>query len=166
MRSENLVFSAIHLMMTMLVIVVGFSFLMIPFAPNFRMSVIELLCDKPKTLMVLGFGILSLGVALFVGFYNMHKKRYLKVDMGCTKTQIEEEIVREYVYNYWKSIFPEDKFDLEIILTRNQKIEIVTQIPKTSKSFEEIFSRVRNELGVLLARQLGYEKEFSITITQ
>lgn len=157
--SNNVFYSAIHLSIACLVIAMGVIFLMIPHSPHLR----EWLSEKPKILVSIGLSVVTAGFLLLIGFFFMYRKRYIQVRMGCTKTTIEEGVIREYIHKYWQSLFPEETFDLEIRIGRNQTIEIITALPK---NIESLFERIQNELGVLLARKLGYEKDFILTLTE
>lgn len=83
--------------------------------------------------------------------------------MKGAKVVIEEAIIKEYVEGYWKEIFHIERPDLKVIIHPTQRLEIVTKLPKAGDP-EEVLKRIENELGVLLARKLGYEKEFTLTI--
>ncbi len=165
MRSSNLLFSCVHLTVTLLIIAFGLSLVIMPYADGFRLSLAQFFEAKPAFLFTLGLLIMGSGVFLLVAFFFMHKKRYFKVGMECGKALIEESIIRDYVAHYWESIFPGKPYDLEIVLSRGQKLEIISTLPRGTAISEELFERIRRELGVILARRLGYEKEFILTVT-
>lgn len=83
--------------------------------------------------------------------------------MGSSKVLVEEAIIQDYIKGYWRQIFPNEPSNLEVIIHPKQTIEIVTKFPNIVS--EVILNKIQNELGVLLARKLGYEKEFVLTIT-
>ncbi len=151
--------------MTLFIVAFGLCLVVMPYAETFRYGVANFFLARPAMLFTLGIGVFSAGIFLMVGFFFMHKKRYYKVRMQCGKVEIEESIIQEYVASYWKSIFPDLAYELEVTLGQSQKIEIVTKFPSGRKDDQELFDRIKNELGVLLARRLGYEKEFILTIT-
>lgn len=150
---------------TLFVMAFGLCLVIMPYAEAFRYGIAEFFIARPAMLFSLGLVVLGSGVFLMLGFFFMHKKRYYKLRMQCGKTEIEESIIKDYVKDYWESIFPGKPFELEVVLGRSQKIEIVTKLPQGKEDSKELFERIKSELGVLLARRLGYEKEFVLTIT-
>ncbi len=164
MRSSNLLFSCVHLTVTLLIIAFGLSLVVMPYAEGFRLSLAQFFATRPAFLFSLGLVIMGSGIFLLVAFFFMHKKRYFKVGMECGKALIEESIIRDYVFHYWESVFPQRVYDLEIVLG-GQKLEIISTLPKGVTVSKELFEQIRRELGVILARRLGYEKEFILTIT-
>lgn len=85
--------------------------------------------------------------------------------MLCHKTIIEEAIVEDYVKKYFKKIFPDRDVVLESRVDWPQHLEIVVRFPEMGeKDKEHLLKRIQNELGVILARNLGYKKEFYLTL--
>ena len=165
MRSSNLLFSGIHLVVVLLVIAVSALFITLPFSNQIQAVVVDSIFSRSTTLLSIGIPMAIFGLVMLIGFFQMHRKRYFKIQMGCAKTLVDESIIREYVKTYWQSVFPGSKSNLEIVILPKQKIEIITEFPEDKSISESLLERVKNELGVLLARRLGYEKEFILTIT-
>lgn len=166
MRTSNLFFSAIHLFVVMFIIVVGVSFFLLAKLPNFRVVVANRILEDPGFFLKLGSAISLFGLLLLTGFTVLNRKRYLKLKMGCSQTLIDEAIIRDYLKNYWKEVFPKQEVQSDVVLHFPGKLEIIAQLPKMKeKEKETLLTRVQNELGVLLARKLGYEKEFFLTIS-
>jgi hypothetical protein len=67
------------------------------------------------------------------------------------------------VTNYFKTLLPNENPPLEIIFHPKQKLEILTKLPEMGDK-EILLKRIENELGVLLARKLGYKEEFILTL--
>lgn len=165
MRSSNLLFSGVHLLVTLFVLTFGLILLIMPYAEGFRYGIAEFFMARPAMLFSLGLMVFGSGAFLMLGFFFMHRKRYFKLKMQCGKTEIEESIIKEYVREYWESLFPKKNYELEVVLGQSQKLEIVTKLPESLDDSSQLLERIKSELGVLLARKLGYEKEFVLTIT-
>lgn len=165
MRASQLFLSVIHLVIALIVLATGFAFLIIPFMQGGVELLVGILQYSEKGFLFVGLSVLSLGLLLLLGLYSMHKRRYYKVQMGSSFAMIEDTIIRDYVKEYWQGLFPNAKFDLNIVINKGQKIEVITQIPQDQQVEEEFFKRVQNELGLLLFRKLGYQKDFILTIT-
>lgn len=165
MRTSNVLFSAVHLIVSLFVVSVGVFLMALSYAPNFQELIHRIMSENRLFFFYMGGGVSAMGVILLIGFYCMHRKSYYTLLMTPNKVFIEENILKEYVKEYWKNIFPGAVDDLEVVVSRDQKIEIITRCPSKREEGKELFERIENELGVLLARKLGYDKEFTLTIT-
>jgi len=156
-------FSVVHLLFVLLVLGSGLLLTLSAYVANVQHVIIRLLLQYPHFLLSTGIFLSSLGVLLFCGFMNMYKGRYFKIKMGASKVLVEESIISDYIKGYWKQIFPNEPANLEVIIHPKQTIEIVTHL--TVDYSPELFSKIETELGLLLARKLGYTKDFLLTIT-
>lgn len=168
MRSGNVLFSAVHLTVVLFVLSMGGLLLAMPYTPKMRYALADLLSNGSVVFFYAGWLVLSIGTLLLVGFYFLNRKRYFQVKMQCSKAFIDEEIIREYVSDYWKGLFKEQHSQVEVVVHPKQRLEIISQIPRTlnNDDREEVLGRIQNELGVLLARRLGYEDEFILTLSE
>ncbi len=156
-------FSVVHLLFVLLVLGSGILLTLSAYVANVQNVIIHLLLQFPNFLLSIGIFLSSLGLLLFCGFMNMYKARYFKIKMGTSKVLVEEAIISDYIKGYWKQIFPNDPINLEVIIHPKQIIEIVTNL--SAQHSPELFSKIETELGLLLARKLGYTKDFLLTIT-
>ena len=156
------VFSIVHLLFVMLVLGAGVLLVLSAFLINIQNLAIHFLLQYPNLLFSAGLFLVFFGLVLFCGFYNMYKVRYYKIKMGASKVLVEEAIIQDYIKGYWRQIFPNETSNLEVVIHPKQTIEIVTKLQ--NKATEALLSKIENELGLLLAKKLGYEKEFVLTI--
>jgi len=87
--------------------------------------------------------------------------------MECDKLTIEKSVIEEYVHRFFAEIFPEKDPVYDIVLGKENELDIVVELPSfpvhEKKAF---FLRVQNELGSLLARKIGYQSPFTLTIVE
>ncbi len=165
MRTGNYLFSLVHLFVVLLMISMGLFFVFLPTSPEFRFVLARLLSESSAVFPKIGFSLVGFGVLLLFGFYILNKKSYIKYKLSCHKTVIEEAVIEEYVKKYFKEIFPKQDVVSEIVIKGPKSLEVVACFPEMQeKEKENLLQRVQNELGVLLARKLGYEKEFFLTL--
>lgn len=163
MRSSEVVFSSIHLMVVLLILAVGFGLILESYVPSFRYGITLFLTESTKGPFIVGIVLWIMGILMLLGFYNMYRRKYYKLRLSCSKVLIEESIIEEYVKNYWQTIFPEKANELKVTIGPKQHIEIIAKLPE-KEDLESLLERIKNELGILLARKLGYEKEFTLTV--
>lgn len=162
MRKNFNVFSVIHLLVVLLILSVGGLLVLSSYMLPIQNHLIHLLLNYPNFILATGLISVFVGAILFFGFYSMYKTRYYTIKMGTSKVFVEEAIIREYIRGYWLQIFPKDKAPIEVIIHPKQAIEVIATLSEPATS--AIFEKVEKELGLLLARKLGYEKEFLLTI--
>jgi hypothetical protein len=165
----NALLSAVHLMVAFFVLCVGALFVAVSLLPHVRYILTDFLFSpKVTTLFYIGIAILVLGFLLFFGLYFLGRKRYFQIQMQCAKLDVDEQIIREYVSSYWKNLFSDCSKKVDVIVHSGRRLEIISEIPQLCQEEprEELLARIQNELGILLARRLGYEKEFILTLSE
>lgn len=168
MKISNIIFSAVHLFITFLMMSCGCLFLWIPYSKNTQYSAVHLILNESHLMMKIGLSLIALGFVLFGMLYFLNRKRYFQIKMKYSKALVDEAIIKEYITDYWKEAFPKLKPKLDVMIHPNQKIEVVTSsFPDVDEEIkEDVFNRVQAELSVLLSRRIGYEKDFTLTICE
>jgi hypothetical protein len=156
------IFSAVHLLFVLLLISGGVLLILSAYMKNVQNNFIHLLLEYPDFLFSVGLGISFFGIILLFGFYSMYKQRYYQIKMGVSKVLVEENIIADYIKNYWEEVFPNQLADLDVIIQPKGVIEIITKFP--NQNSEMFLEKIQNELGLLLAKKLGYQKEFILTL--
>lgn len=165
MRSNHVVFVIFHLFIVAALICLGICFIALPFTTQFRVYLAGLLMEKKWLFVKIGAFCSLFGIALSSALYFFHRKRYLKIKMGATKVLVDENVIEEYVKRYWKDLYPHLEIASEIHLSSGKKLEILSHLPKIPPhDKQKLLERVEDELTVLFAKRLGYEKEFILTL--
>lgn len=158
---RNSLFSAVQFLMVAAVLACGCFTMALPWAPQVRFKLAAFL-DRTDLFLPLGLMITFLGFILLVGFYWMNRKRYYQVAM---KAKIEEDLILKILTAYWKKVFPEHDLTTDVFIHRNQKIEFIVEVPTLqAKEQKSMLNKVEAEVGHLLAEQLGYKREFLLTV--
>lgn len=89
----------------------------------------------------------------------------MQISLSCGTAVIHHGIIEDYVRHYFAELFPDGELDLDIGIQGDGKMEIFTHLPLLDEK-EEMIARIENELGVLLARRLGYEREVLLTLIE
>ena len=167
MRSGNLLFSAVQFLFVVGVLCTGSLFLALPYAPHVRVKLANFILEQGELFLPLGILLLSLGVALLIGFYWMYHRQYYKVQMKqpAYKTEIELELLRSSINASLKQLLPKERVTAELLLHPGQKIEVIAEFPRMpEEQHETVLEKLEEEVGKLLASQFRYEKEFFVTV--
>jgi hypothetical protein len=165
MKAGNLLFSAVEFVFVVLIILLGGFFIGLQYAPHLRYAIADFFSQTTIHFSLIGYLILGCGSLLLTGFYAMHRGMYYSIRMGRNEVLVDPGVIRGYVQEYWKKIFPEQDLSIEIDLSRNQKIELFVEMPLLSPEKQQaILEKAENELGQILQKHLGYRREFLISI--
>lgn len=163
MKIGNLLFSAVQFFIIVGMICWGAFFVALPFVPHVRYECARIFTDRPEIFTAIGSVVLVIGLILAIGFYFLQKKAYFQVQMS-PSVAIEKEVIQGVLTNYWKSRFPQDKLKTDVIFHRDQKVELVAELPFLGEGeVSKHLSEIEEEVGRLLVQQLGYQKEFLFT---
>ena len=163
MRVSYYISSMLHLFVAFCVFAIGVAFLAFPYAPGLRAFAYEVLKDRPEVLMYIGIAFLGFFALLFITFCFLYRKGYYTIEMKGCKAKIDEALIHTYVEGYWRERMGNKRTKVKVLIHNNQAIEIVAP-QDFDLSDEDRLEEVQNELGALLARRLGYKKEFLLTV--
>jgi len=164
MRTGNILFSAAHFFVVVLVIGVGVLFLALPHADYFRMQLINFLEDPHNMCSLIGGIILGIGVLLCGVAYLLNRRQYVSIEMEGASVDIEEGVIRRYAKTYFQEKFPDFESISDVVIRGKSTIEIMTSLPAPQE--DKFFKEVEEELGFILARHLGYQKPFTVTFVE
>lgn len=158
MKNGSLLFSAVQFLMIAALFGAGAVFLGLHYVPHVRQELSEWISQSNGSFLFLGWLILGTALLLTICFWMMQKTQYLRLSMRGKQFYVDEALIKKAVGQFWQKEFPKLVPPQEVYLVR-QKIEIVTEAVECD--LEEIEMR----LGSFLSQELGYEKEFFVTLT-
>ncbi len=165
MRTGHYLFSIVHLFVVFLILLFGGFCFFLSKSSEARVYLSLVIEGFSEGFFTLGVSLVTTGSLLLVGLYLLNKKSYIKYKMDSNKTLIEESIVEEYIQTYFQELFPKFDTQLEVVIHGPKNLEVIANFPNMEeKDHDRLLHRVQNELGVLLARKLGYDKDFILTL--
>jgi hypothetical protein len=165
MKSGNLLYSGVQFVFAVLIILLGGLFIGLQYAPQFRFSIADFFSQSTVHFSWIGYLVLGCGILLLLGFYAMHRGVYYRLNMGQKEAWIDSAVIRGYVTDYWKKIFPEYDLSVQTSLSKEQQIELFVEFPPMSEEKQlAILEQAEKDLAVILKKRLNYEKEFLLSI--
>jgi hypothetical protein len=163
MRIENLLFSAVQFFLVLVVACAGLFFIALPWAPHVRFTCAAFLAQRDDLFIPLGILLLGISLILGIGFYFMQRKAYFQVRMS-PAVHVEKALLQALLETYWRGRYSDDKLKTEVILHRDQRIEMIAELPSLKSSDpEQLLAEVELEVGQLILQQLGYKRDFIFT---
>ncbi len=148
--------------MVLLILGLGGVLVALPFAPHVRLFVIQFLSEDISHFSSIGYGLLILGGILLTGFYAINRGQYYQVNM---RAEVHQSLIRDYARSYWKELFPQEVVHPQVVIYPNQRIELITELPNLGFDEQEaLLGRIEKEFGAILAKNLGYGKDFLLTV--
>ena len=161
MKTGNLLFSAVQFVFAALVVLLGGLFIGLEYAPHLRYYIADFFQLTPHFSLI-GYLVLGCGILLMIGFFGMHRGEYYQVKMG---TEVDPAVIQAYVQDYWARQFPEQDLSVQVGLSRHQKIEMLVELPSMPlENHTAILERTEQDLGQILKKRLGYQKEFAVSV--
>ncbi len=167
MRTEQNIYALIFVFLLVLFGLQSLLFLVLPFSTALQGSLAAFFMQPPWYVGYIAVFALLLFFLLLTISWAMHKKRYVRMTMECDKVSIEKGVIEEYVHRYFQKEMPGKDPVYDIILGKENSLDIVLELHDFSLHEKEgFFSKVQFELGSLLARKIGYERPFTLTVVE
>jgi hypothetical protein len=165
LKTGNLLFSAVQFVFAALVILLGVFFIGLQHAFHLRAAVAHFFSEATVSFSLIGYLILGCGVLLLIGFYAMNKGVYYRVKMGKRDLLVDPAVLRSYVGEYWKQVFPEHHLSVDIQVTRSQKLEMFVEFPLLPPEKQQaILEQAETDLSQILQKRIGYKKDFALSV--
>ncbi|MFA6502391.1 MAG: hypothetical protein WCT85_06350, partial [Parachlamydiales bacterium] len=156
MRTVNLLASAMHLLIVLAMFAIGFFLVMIYLSPHFCNFFLDLLLNDSVMFLKIGLTIGLFTVISFVTFYYIHKGQYIKFYIKQNKYQVNIDIIKSYLQNYLKVMYPDKKNELDVYVILKDKLEIVIDMESLNGQKEFIMD-LEPVIKNLLSEKLNYQ---------
>ncbi len=166
MRTSSVLLSAFHFILSTFLLMVGILFLGLGKISHVKLALWRYLDANPDIFSIVGISLIALGAVLFMVMFTVYKKVFYQVKMNSNQIQIDPEIIESYVKHCMKEILPGIAPNCEVIIGRNQKIEIFTKLGlKSVEEHETALAQLEKRISNLLKEKMGYRDEFLLTVT-
>jgi len=144
----------------------GIFFIGLDKVPHVKHALGRFLESHPSIFSLIGMGFLSVGVLLFVVMFSLYKKVFYQVKMDVSSVVIDPALIQGYVNSCLAEVLPNISMQCEVVVRKDQAIEIITKLPATNiRDHKDILSVLEMKLGSLFKEKLGYTKEFFFTVS-
>lgn len=166
MRTSSVLLSAFHFIMASLLLMAGILSLGIGKVPHMKLMFWKFLESNPSLFSVLGTSLIAVGSLLFVILFTIYKRVFYQVKMNSQDIQVNPRLIEAYVKGCIQEVFPERPSYCEVVVRKDQTLEILTKLASCSiEEHEKALSLLEKKIGDLLKQKVGYEKEFFLTVS-
>lgn len=158
MRTGRLLFSAVQFLIIAVLFGSGGVLLGLHYTPHVRQDIADWILEPSGSLLFLGCLTLGTALLLTICFWVMQRTQYLRLEMRGKEFFVDETLIKQAIGQFWSQEFPSMTPPEEVYFAR-QKIEVITEAADCD------LEQIELRLGSFLSKQLGYEKEFFVTLT-
>ncbi len=163
MKLRDIVFSFFHFLVVFLFLAVGGILMAIPLSKKVHFVIVQTLLEEPMFFFFLGVSVVSFSVLLFSLLYWLNKKRYFHLELEHCEALVNEGIIKDYVTEYWKQMFPGQKPKLQVVIHPSELIEVITTLPTNLEEMQSL-NKIEKELTTLFSKKFGYKKKLTLTV--
>lgn len=165
MRPRQAIASSLHLFAVLAFFAAGFFFFSLPYLPELRIRIADILLSRFEFCTTVAFGFLLAALLLLVGFYGLNRGRILRIEMGRHLASVDVDVIRLTLEECFKRNFPAQVSLTDVEVISAKKLEIgVTIAPINEEMREELFVNAERALQTLLKERFGYRKPFYLIV--
>jgi hypothetical protein len=162
---KNILYSLISLVVALFFILLGVIAALLPWSVAVRSDLISLILEGSMTLFFFGCGFILIGCAIVLNIFISGRRSYYELKGGESGVLIDENILQDYVQNYWKQIFPKSEVPTKLSVKRN-RMHITADLPYVPKSQRDVvLEQIKHDLEEIFSKYVGYNNSFSLSIS-
>lgn len=163
MKVANILMSAIHLLIVILIFAIGSFFVALYFYQNILFDFVNRAVEKPDLFLTMGLFTIFLAIVLFAFFYFVNKGQYMKFIMGKNKFHIDAMLIKTYIEKYLQTTYPGKKNKFEVYILPENKLEIVANVSSLDNQ-KDFLLNAEKKISKLLYENFDYENDFIFTL--
>lgn len=164
MRAANIFIGTLHVVVALVFILLGTVMFLLPWAADFRQSLIDFLTHQPQSLMLISVGFFLVGVVLLLTVIR-RRSRYYYVRTGDRSVAVDVAAVRQLLNTFWKQMFRSHEPATDVVLKHN-RLQITAHLPSCPfDQQKEVVRKIERDLAAALKNQLGYHDELLLSVS-
>lgn len=135
----------------------GAAFFVLHFSGNARQLFSDWILEGETSFLLIAILVTAIAVVFAACFGAMQKGSYIR--LKGRGFSLDEALVRSATVAFWEEELPDEPLPSEVYCSGG-KIEVITT------DLKEDLEEIEGRLGFFLSNQLGYDREFYITLTR
>lgn len=162
---NHFLYALITLIISLFFILLGVICVLIPWSDSIQSSVIQFLQHNMLPLFLFGVSVIVIGVALASSILFSSRKRYYRIQSTAHPITLSETVIRDYLYTYWKKLFPQHEIPCHVIM-KKKKIQVIADLPFIPiLEQKSLLEKIEKDLVDMFRDILGYREELDISIS-
>lgn len=156
---------SIHFVLGAFFLLTGLFSLILPWSSFLQNKTIQFILSQTLIFFLFGLGLTLIGVSILTYASLRSKRRYVSIRSGKQAISIDEELIQNYLENYWKEHFPKNHIPSYLTIKKNS-LEIVADLPAIPQIEQKIFlEKVQQDFNELFGQVLGYPHDVHLTVS-
>ena len=165
MSIRQAIASSLHLFAVLAFFAAGFFFFALPYLPELRIRIADILLTRFEFCTPVAFGFLLAALLLLVGFYGLNRGKVLRIEMGRHLASVDSDVIRMTLEECFKKHFPAQISLNDVEVISGKTLEIAVAIAPLDEGMqEELFVNAERALQTLLKERFGYAKPFYLIV--
>ena len=165
MTFKEAVASALQILTVLLFCVASALFFALPFTPELRIALSDILLFKPELCTQVAIGFSCVTALFLIGFYSVNRGYYLVFRMGKNAYAVDEKVVWQTVEPELKKKFAQRLTLSGIEIARGKEIGFSLEASKMSEEeLEELLQLAESHLETILKERFGYKRTFTVRV--
>lgn len=153
------VYLAISLIIASFFLIVGIFSMFLPWSSFLREGIIQFILEHTLIFFFFGLGFALIGLSLMIYTLIHTRHRYTHIQTGARAITLDENIIHQYLEDYWKTHFPQSHVPFTLSI-KKRSLEIAADLPSLPLADQKNFlEHVKDDFTDLFANTLGYPYE-------
>lgn len=162
MTPKQALLSTLHLFVVFAFFAAGLFFVLLPYLPQTRTDLIDLLAQNYHKCTHLGLGFFLTSLLFLLGFYAFNRGRFLEIKMGISSDLL---VIRKATQECFSTKFPKKISLKSVEIGSKSRLGFRVHLASLNEADREaLYTEVEKELSILLSERFGYTKSFSLIV--
>lgn len=165
MNPSKLLSSFFNCLIALYFIVCGTVLLLAPQVEAVQQRIVAFIQKNTLATGLFGAASLLAGGALLIYTLLSSRHNYYRLKGGARQVYIDENLIRQYLATYWENLLPGHETPCSISV-QNNTIHVSADLPRVALERQKtLLEQIEADLTELFAKNLGYQKEYTLSIS-
>ena len=140
-------------------LLLGLIGIILPWAPKIRLSTATFFLENSLILSLFGLGCALVGLSIIFYTFLNTKRRYWFIRTGINSIEVSQNVIEQYLENYWKKNFPKSYVPYEVTI-KKESIQVIAELPSMElQNQKKYLEKIKSDFEDLFSNVLGYSYE-------
>lgn len=162
---QNIFSSLVKFVIAIFFVLIGTIGLFIPWSVSMRTTLVQFFLEDSLAISLFGFAFVVLGVFVIANVIIDHRHKYYVTKWENSQTDIDENLIRDYLLAYMKELFPHSDIPTHLNIKKNRFYIFIDFPYYPAEEQRDLIDKVKNDLSYLFSSKLGYHESVKLSAT-
>jgi hypothetical protein len=130
--------------------------ILLPWSSFLQTVTTQFILENTLILSLFGLGFALIGLSLVIYTILQTRHRYVQIRTGTLRVILDENVIRQYLENYWQEQFPKQHVPFNLSV-KKRSLQILADLPYLPLEEQKILlEQIKQDFSDLFGRVLGY----------